>query len=195
MKGKEERDVLQLAKLLLAQVDSSNLVSHIVRLDVLPLLAQPLLDVPLLHLGPPQARLKHIRIGLLPPPDLEVEVWSHRRQLHSRDPRSRRQKTDGGGSEVDGRELRGLGGGDGGVFGGSREGTGGDGDDVLETGEVDVFEGVAVEEVEEHRFQLNKGRVRVEEGGGKVHERAVTGGGFGSLEGDQRVFHDQWERT
>lgn len=46
---------------------------------------------------------------------------------------------------------------------------------------MDVFEGMTVEKVEKHGFQLDKSWVGLEEGGGKVHERSVTGGRFGGL--------------
>lgn len=75
--------------------------------------------------------------------------------------------------------FRGGGGGGFAVVGWGRRGRAGDGDDVFETGEVDLLERVTVEEVEEHGFELNEGGVGFEEGGGEVHEWAMTGGGFG----------------
>jgi len=86
---------------------------------------------------------------------------------------------------VDGREGGGFRDGGGGglaVVGWRRRRRGaGDGDDVFETGEVDLLEGVSVEEVEQHGFELDEGGVGFEEGRGEVHERSVTRGGFGSL--------------
>ena len=159
-------NVLQLSELLLSQVDSSDLVSHVVGLDVLPLLAETLLDVALGDLGSTERLLEHVRVRLLPTSDLEVKVGAHRLELELGYTGARVEESDRGSSEVDGRQSGRLGHGRGGrlsvVLGWRRGGRARDRDDVFESCEMDVLERVSVEEVEQHRLELDQGGVGLE---------------------------------
>lgn len=64
---------------------------------------------------------------------------------------------------------------------GRRKRASGDGDDVLKTSEVDLLQGVAVEEIQQERLELDHRRVRFEQRGSEMEERSVARGGFGSL--------------
>ena len=171
-------------EILLAHVNTSDQISHLVRLDVLSFLSLSTRDRLLVHLGSLDGLLPHFWVGHLRSPQRKIHSGSHlgQRNLWYFGPRSKH--LDGIYSDVDERQLF--------LALSTRVDTfqshGGrtfaclisvhrscsDRHDSLESLQRNLCELVAVVEVEEHGFEELKGRMGGEKGGLERHEDSVT---------------------
>ena len=169
-------------------MNTSDQISHLVRLDILSLLSLSARDRLLVHLGSLDGLLPHFWVGHLRSPQREIHSGSHLGQSDFWYFGSRGEHLDGVYSEVDERQL---------FFAlGARVGTlqshGGrtlarlvsihrsssDRHDSLESLKGNFSELVTVVKVEEHRFEELEGGVGGEEGRLERHKDSVTRGGF-----------------
>jgi hypothetical protein len=130
---------LKLVEILFAHVNPSDPVSHCIRLDILLLFAQSTLDILLCNLWLFESHLHHLVICLLDSTDGKVDRGPHFGKVYTGDFGSGSEEGDCVHSEMNFGE---------GCLCVWRDGTGGDGDDVLEGGQGDLVEWVTVVEIE-----------------------------------------------